>query len=171
LLGCVSFAGDPIGYARFLGLVSFDCHPGSPLFSHQRHTLLLLVSVFSFRHLSLSLLRRSLPFRQQHLLSLLRRSLARSLCSLVPASLPHSPPPATHALRIVLSLLRKPTLQPVVGRPAACAMAKEASERRPRCHQSRRLCVPSHYGSAPSSALSPRPQRRLRSSSSAALCS
>jgi hypothetical protein len=32
LLGCVSFVGDPIGYARVLGLVSFDCHPGSPFF-------------------------------------------------------------------------------------------------------------------------------------------
>jgi hypothetical protein len=28
LLGCVSFADDPIGYARVLGLVSFDCHLG-----------------------------------------------------------------------------------------------------------------------------------------------
>jgi hypothetical protein len=50
LFGCVSFAGDPIGCARFLGLVSFDCHPGQPFFLHRRRTLLLLVSVFSFRH-------------------------------------------------------------------------------------------------------------------------
>jgi hypothetical protein len=48
LLGCVSFARDPIGYASFLGLVSFDCHPRSPFFSHRRRTLLLLISVFSF---------------------------------------------------------------------------------------------------------------------------
>jgi hypothetical protein len=33
LLGCFSFAGDPIGYARVLALVSFDCHPGH-LFSY-----------------------------------------------------------------------------------------------------------------------------------------
>jgi hypothetical protein len=33
LLGCVSFAGDPIRYTRVLTLVSFDCHPGH-LFSH-----------------------------------------------------------------------------------------------------------------------------------------
>jgi hypothetical protein len=54
LLGCVSFAGDPIRYARILGLVSFDCHPGSPFFSHPRRTLLFLVSVFSFGHHSFS---------------------------------------------------------------------------------------------------------------------
>jgi hypothetical protein len=86
------------------GLVSFDCHPGSPLFSHRRHTLLLLVSVFSFRHHLLFLCRRPLLFRQQHCsLSLLRRTLARSACLDVLVGLSRSPPPATRALRIVLN--------------------------------------------------------------------
>jgi hypothetical protein len=34
LLGCVSFAGDSFRYARFLGLVSFDYHPGVVFLSH-----------------------------------------------------------------------------------------------------------------------------------------
>jgi hypothetical protein len=82
--------GDPIGYARVLGLVSFDCHIGSPFFSHRRRTLLLLVSVFSFRHHSLSLRRRPLPFRQQHSIALSPQkvtcsiSLLRCPCRLVP---------------------------------------------------------------------------------------
>jgi hypothetical protein len=91
-------------YASFLGLVSFDCHPRSPFFSHRRRALLLLISVFSFRHHSLALLRRSLPFRQQHSLSLLKRLLARYLCSEVPAGLLCSPPPGARTLRIALSL-------------------------------------------------------------------
>jgi hypothetical protein len=32
LVGCVSFVGDQIGVSHVLGLVSFDCHPGSPFF-------------------------------------------------------------------------------------------------------------------------------------------
>jgi hypothetical protein len=103
MLGCVSFAGDPIGYAHFLGLISFIATQGHLFFSHQRCALLLLVSVFSFRHHSLSLLRRPLPFRQQHLLYLLIRSLTQSLCLEVPVGLPRSPLPATCALRIALS--------------------------------------------------------------------
>jgi hypothetical protein len=91
-----------------LGLVSFDCHLGSPFFSHQRRTLLLLVSVFSFR--------------QQHSLSLLIRSLTRSVCSDVPAGLSHSPPPAARALRIALNFSPQ----------KAGATAKGASGRRPR---------------------------------------
>jgi hypothetical protein len=135
LLGCVSFPGDPIGYARVLRLDSFDCHPGSPFFSHRRRTLLLLTSVFSFRHHSLSLHRRSLPFRQQHLLSLLRRSLARSVCSDVPASLSRSPPLAARALRIALNFSPQKA-SAAAGWLAACAMVKGASRllpRRPPC--------------------------------------
>jgi hypothetical protein len=125
LLGCISFAGDLIGYPRVLGLISFDCHPGLPLFSYRRRTLLLLVFVFSFRHHSLSLRRRPLPFRQQHCsLSLLRRSLARSVCSDVPVGLSRSPPLAARALRIALNFSPQKA-GAAAGRPAACARRRK----------------------------------------------
>jgi hypothetical protein len=97
-----------------VGCVSFDCHQGSP-FSHIGDACCYLVCVLSFRHHSLSLHIRPLLFRQQHSLSLLRRSLARSVCLDVPASLSHSPLPAARTLRIALG-----------SRPAgrACTTAK-----------------------------------------------
>jgi hypothetical protein len=121
--------------SHVLGLVSFDCHPGSPFFSHRRRMLILFVYVFSFQHHSLSLRRRPLLFRQQHSLSLLRRSLARSVCSDVPAGLSRSPSPAARALRIVLNFSPQKA-GAAAGRPAAFAMAKGASRhrlRRPPC--------------------------------------
>jgi hypothetical protein len=108
---------------NWMCLMSYDSSPliatqGRLFFSHRRHTLLLFVYVFSFQHHSLSLHRRPLLFRQQHSLSLslLKRSLTRSVCSYVPVGLSCSPPPATRALRITLnfSLLRKPALQQAV---------------------------------------------------------
>jgi hypothetical protein len=88
-------------------------------FSHRRRTLLLPVYVFSFRHHSLSLHRRSLLFLQQHSLSLLRRSLARSVCSDVPAgcSVRRCQLRTLLGSRLI-SLLRKSVLQQV-GRPRA----------------------------------------------------
>jgi hypothetical protein len=111
--------------SRVLGLVSFDCHTGSPFFSHRRCTLLLLVYVFSFRPHSLSLCRRPLLFRQQHSLSLLRRSLTRSVCSDVPAGLSCSSPLAVRALRVALNFSPQKA-GATAGRPAACATAKGA---------------------------------------------
>jgi hypothetical protein len=86
--------------SRVLGLVSFDCHAGSPFFSHRRRMFLLLDYVFSFRHHSLSLRRRPLLIQQQHSLSLLKKSLARSVCLDVPAGLSRSPPLAARPLSI-----------------------------------------------------------------------
>jgi hypothetical protein len=117
--------------SRVSGLVSFDCHPGSPFFCHRRRTLLFLVSVFSFQHHSLSLRKRPLLFRQQHSLSLLRRSLTRSLCLDLPADLSRLPPLAAHTLRIALNFSAQKA-GAASGRPAVCATAKEASGRRPR---------------------------------------
>jgi hypothetical protein len=171
LLGCVYFAGDPIGYTHFLVLVSFDCHPGST-FSHigdARRCYFSSLSSPSDTTLSLSSEGHSRSDNNSLSLSLLGRSLARSFCSDVPASLPRSPPPAARALRIALSLLRKSALQQA-GRPRA-QRRKGPSYVDRGVIQSIRLCVPSPWGSAPSSALSPRPRRRLRSSSSAALAS
>jgi hypothetical protein len=140
LVGCVSFVGDQIGVSHVLGLVSFDCHPGSPFFSYRRCTLLLFVYVFSFWHHSLSLCRRSLLFRQQYSLSLLKRSLAQSVCSDVPAGLSRSPLPAARALRITLNFSPQKA-GAAASQPTMCAAVKGASRRRPhrpsRCHRGR----------------------------------
>jgi hypothetical protein len=130
-----------------VGCVSFDCHQGR------------LISSVSYPFdttRSLSAEASSLLlFRQQHSLSLLGRSLARSVCSDVPAGLTRSPPPAALALRIALNFSPQ-KVGAAAGRPAARARRRKGPER---------------TSIAPSSALSPRPRRRLRSSSSAALAS
>jgi hypothetical protein len=102
------------------------------LFSHRKCTLLLLISVFSFPHHSLCLCRRPLPFRY-NTRSLLKRSLARSVCSDVPAGLSSSLLPAARARRIALNFFPQKA-GAAAGRPAACATAKGASRRRPRRH-------------------------------------
>jgi hypothetical protein len=112
---------------------------GRLFFSHRRCTLLLLVYVFSFRHHFLSLS----PQKATHgptttfALSLLRRSLARSVCSDMPIGLSRSPLPATTALRIALNFSPQEA-GAAAGRPTACSMAKGASRcrphRPPRCH-------------------------------------
>jgi hypothetical protein len=127
------------------------------------------VSVFSFWHHSLSLLRRPLPFRQQHSLS--TQKVTRFISLLIN---PHRPAPFATASCArsedrALSLLRKPTLQQA-GQLRGRRQKGPADVDRS-VIQSRRLCVPSPWGSAPSSTLSLRPRRRLRSSSSAALAS
>jgi hypothetical protein len=58
-------------------------------------------------------------------LSLLRRSLARSVCSDVPVGLSRSPPPAARALRIALNFSPQKA-GAAAGWPAACAMVKGA---------------------------------------------
>jgi hypothetical protein len=95
------------------------------LFSHIGDTRCYPFCVFSFRHHSLSLRKGPLLFRQQFLLSLIRRSLARSVCSDVPAGLSCSPPPAARAFRIALNFSPQKA-DVTAGRPAVCAMAKEA---------------------------------------------
>jgi hypothetical protein len=121
--------------SHVLGLVSFDCHPGSPFFSHRRRMLILFVYVFSFQHHSLSLRRRPLLFRQQHSLSLSLKGHSLDLCA-------QMSPPAypvhrrqLRALRIVLNFSPQKA-SAAAGRPAAFAMAKGASRhrlRRPPC--------------------------------------
>jgi hypothetical protein len=58
-------------------------------------------------------------------LSLLRRSLARYVCSDVPAGLSRSLPPASRALRIALNFSPQKA-GAAAGQPAACVMAKGA---------------------------------------------
>jgi hypothetical protein len=64
-------------------------------------------------------------------LSLLKRSLTRSVCSDVPVGLSRSPPPAALALRTALNFSPQKA-GAAAGWPAACATVKGASGRRPR---------------------------------------
>jgi hypothetical protein len=107
LLGCVSFDGDPIGYAHFLGLVFFDCHPGS----HRRRALLLRASLSSPSDTTHSLSSEGYSYSNNNTRSLSSEGHSLDLSSEVYVGLPHSPPPAARTLRIALSLLRKPALQ------------------------------------------------------------
>jgi hypothetical protein len=70
-----------ISYWRrmLVGCVSFDCHLGSPFFSHRRHMLFPRLCFILLIPLSLSLRRRSLLFRQQHSLSLSPQKVTRSI--------------------------------------------------------------------------------------------
>jgi hypothetical protein len=61
-------------------------------------------------------------------LSLLKRSLARSVCSDVPAGLSRSPPPAARALRIALNFSPQKA-DDVAGRPAVRARRRKGPER------------------------------------------
>jgi hypothetical protein len=107
-----------------VGCVSLDCHLGSPFFS-QRRMLLSRLCLLLLTPLALSL-QKATPVPTTTLtLSLLRRSLARSVCLDVPASLSRSPPPAARALRIALNFSPQKA-GAAAGRPAACATAKGA---------------------------------------------
>jgi hypothetical protein len=142
-----------------VGCVSFDCHPGSPFFSHRRRMLLSRLCLILSTPLALfpQKLGHSCSDNNTRSLSLplLKRSLAQSVYSDVPTGLSRSPPPATRALRIALNFSPQKA-GAAAGRPAVRA---------------RRRMGPERTSTAPSSALSPRPRYRLRSSSSAALAS
>jgi hypothetical protein len=173
LLGCVSFAGDPIGYTRVLGLVSFDCHPGSPFFSDQIRTLLLLIYVFSFRHHSLSLSPQKATTVPTTTLALSPQKVTRSI-SLLRCPRKHVPFAAANCAHsedhtYFLSLESWRYSRPA-GQPHARRRKGPANVNRD-VIQSRRLSVPSPWGSVPSSVLSLRPRCYLRSSSLAALAS
>jgi hypothetical protein len=111
-----------------VGCVYFDCHPGLPFFfTSETHVVISSVSSF-FRHHLLSLHRRPLLFRQQFSLSIMRRSLAPSVCSDVPAGLSCSSPPAARALRIALNFSPQKA-GAAAGRPAARAQRRKGPER------------------------------------------
>jgi hypothetical protein len=138
-----------------VGCVSFDCHLGPPFFSHRRHMLLSRLSYPFDTTRSLSAEGHSCFDNNTHSLSLLRRSLARSMWLDVPAGLSCLPPPAARALRITLNFSPQKA-GAAAGRPAACARRQKGPER---------------TSTALSSTLSPWSRRRLRSPSSAALAS
>jgi hypothetical protein len=112
--------------SRVLGRVSFDCHPGSPFYlTSETHIVIARLWLLLLTPLSLSTEGHSYSDNNTRSLSLLRRSLARSVCSDVPAGLSRSPPSAAHALRIALNF--SPQKAGVAaGRPTACATAKGA---------------------------------------------
>jgi hypothetical protein len=103
-----------------VGCVSFDCHPGSPFFSHRRCMLLSRLCLILLTQLALSP-QKATPVLTTTLalsLSLLRRSLARSVCSDVPAGLSRSPPPAARTVRIALNFVpQKAGMLQHAGRP------------------------------------------------------
>jgi hypothetical protein len=127
--------------SRVLGLISFDCHPGSPFFlTSETHIVIVRLCLLLLTPLALSSQKATPVLTTTHTLSLLKRSLTRSVCSDVPVGLSHLPPPAARALRIALNFSPQ-KVSAAAGRPAACAMAKGASGRRPlhppRCRRGR----------------------------------
>jgi hypothetical protein len=97
--------------SRVLGHISFDYHPGSPFY------------LISETHVVIARLR--LLLLTPLALSLLRRSLTRSVSSDVPAGLSRSSPPAARALRIALNFSPQ-NVGVGAGRSAACATTKGA---------------------------------------------
>jgi hypothetical protein len=114
--------------SRVLGHISFDCHPGSPFYlTSETHVVIARLCLLLLIPLTLSLQKAtSVPTTTLALsLSLLRRSLARSVCSDVPAGLSRSPPPDARALKIALNFSPQKA-GAAAGRPATCATAKGA---------------------------------------------
>jgi hypothetical protein len=116
-----------------VGCVSFDCHPESPFFSHRRHMLLSDLCLILLTPLALSPQKATPVPTTTPALSLLRRSLARSVCSNVPASLSRSSLPAARALRITLNFSpQKAGVLQQAGRPLLRDGERGQSGRRPR---------------------------------------
>jgi hypothetical protein len=114
--------------SRVIGHNSFDCHPGSPFYlTSETHVVIARLCLLLLIPLTLSLQKAtSVPTTTLALsLSLLRRSLARSVCSDVPAGLSRSPPPDARALKIALNFSPQKA-GAAAGRPATCATAKGA---------------------------------------------
>jgi hypothetical protein len=139
---------------RVLGLVSFDCHPGSPFFlTSKTHVVISRLYLLLSTPLTISPQKVTLVPTTTLTLSLLRMSLARSVCSDVPTGLSRSMPPAARALRITLNFFPW-KVSTAVGRPATCATAKGASEYRPR--------HPQRYRRDRGAAFDPPPHDRAR---------
>jgi hypothetical protein len=123
--------------SRVLGLISFDCHPGSPFFlTSETHVVIARPCLLLPTPLNFSPQKATPILTTTLALSLLRRSLAWSVLSDVPADQSRSPPPAARALRITLNFSPQKA-GGAAGRLAACVMAKGASGHRlccpPRC--------------------------------------
>jgi hypothetical protein len=113
--------------SRVLGLVSFDCHPGSPFFlTSETHVVIARLCLLLLTPLALSP-QKATPVPTTTLaLSLSPLKVTHSICVLrCPRSLSRSPPLAARALRIMLNFSPQKA-GTAVGRPAACATAKGA---------------------------------------------
>jgi hypothetical protein len=100
--------------------------PGLPFFSHRRRMLLSRLCLILSTPLAPSpqKLGHSCSDNNTRSLSLLKRSLTRSVCSDVPAGLSYSPPPAVRALRIALNFSPQKA-SAATGRPAARARRRK----------------------------------------------
>jgi hypothetical protein len=112
--------------SRVLGLVSFDCHPGSPFFlTSETHVVIAHLCLLLLTPLSLFAEGHSCSENNTRSLSLLRRSLARFVCSDDPTGLSHSPLPAARTLRIALKFSPQ-KVNAAAGQPIVCTTAKGA---------------------------------------------
>jgi hypothetical protein len=134
LVGCVSVAGDQIGCVSCLR-TRLLCFPPRVAFflASETHIVIVRLCLLLLTPLALSPQKATPILTITHTLSLspLRRSIARSVCSDVPAGLSRSPLLAARALRIALNFSPQKT-SAAAGRLAACATEKGASGRRPR---------------------------------------
>jgi hypothetical protein len=132
LVGCVSFAGDQMGCVSCLRTRLLWLPPRTAFFlTSETHVVIVRLCLLLPTPLALSP-QKATPVStttRALSLSLLRRSLARSLCSNIPAGLSRSPPPAARALRIALNFSPQKA-GTAAGWLDACATAKGASGRR-----------------------------------------
>jgi hypothetical protein len=116
--------------SRVLGLVSFDCHPGSPFFlTSKMHIVIARLCLLLLTALALPPQKVTLVPTTTLALSLLRRSLTRSVCSDVPAGLSHSPLLAPRALRIALNFSPQKA-SAAAGRPGRVRDGERGQSRR-----------------------------------------
>jgi hypothetical protein len=81
LVGCVSFAGDPIGCVSCLRTRSFDCHPGSPFFlTSETHVVIACLCLLLLTPLALSSQKATPVLTTTLALSL--QKVSRSICVL-----------------------------------------------------------------------------------------
>jgi hypothetical protein len=119
--------------SRVLGLVTFDCHPGSPFFlTSETHIVIARLCLLLPTPLALSSQMATPILTTTLTLSLSPQKVTRLICVLRCPRWPvPSPPPAARALRIVLNFCPQKA-RAAAGRLAMCVTAKGASRRRPR---------------------------------------
>jgi hypothetical protein len=126
LVGCVSFAGDQIECISCLRTLVLLMPSRVAFFlTSEMHVVIVRLCLLLPRPLALSSQKTTPNLTTTLTISLLRRSLARSVCSDVPAGLSRSPPLAACTLRIALNFSPQKA-GTAVGRLATCAMTKGA---------------------------------------------
>jgi hypothetical protein len=126
LVGCVSFVGDQIGCVSCLRTRLLLLPPRVAFFlTLEMHVVIACLCLLLLTPLALSLSAEGHSCLDKNTLSLslLRRSLAWSVCSGVPTGQSRSPPPAAHTLRIAL-IFSPRKASAAAGRPTSCATVK-----------------------------------------------